>query len=130
MPRIFDNIDLPLLPALRTHSRSPSELILCRLLQPARVAEHRQPWWTRGLAGDGSCARLLVGMQALPQDELREAFSFATDGGGLTSKQFSALANVWLREFRDQFDVRAPTNEDEHGLRCLSLQFKGQKGHS
>jgi superfamily II DNA or RNA helicase len=127
MPRIFDNIDLPLLPALRDTLKISERADFCVgyfNLRGWRSIDSLVDAWT---GGDGSCARLLVGMQALPQDELREAFSFATDGGGLDQQAVLSLSKRMAQEFRDQLTFGAPTNEDEHGLRCLSLQLKAKK---
>ena len=127
MPRIFDNIDLPLLPALQDTLKISERADFCVgyfNLRGWRKIDNLVDAWT---GGEGSCARLLVGMQTLPQEELREAFSFASDSGGLDQQAVLGLKKRMAEEFRDQLTFGAPTNEDEQGLRRLSLQLKAKK---
>ena len=78
--------------------------------------------------GDGSCCRLLVGMQQLPHDELRSAFSLANDNDDSIDQQTALrLKKRMAEEFKQQLTLGAPSDEDEAGLRRLSAQIKAKK---
>ena len=76
---------------------------------------------------DGHCCRLLVGMQKLPQDELRQVMRLSKADSGMDNQTAIRLKKKLAGEFRDQLMVGAPTNEDETGLRRLSAQIKAKK---
>ena len=128
MPRIFDNIHEQLLPALRQILQVSDRADFCVgyfNLRGWKVIDDLVERWPDG---DGRQCRLLVGMQRLPQEELREDLSVASRG-------FQSLDNqraLWLKkrlaeEFREQLILGAPTNEDEAGLRRLAAQIKAKK---
>jgi len=127
MPRIFDNIDLSLLPALADTLKLSERADFCVgyfNLRGWRKIDALVDAWA---GGDGSCVRLLVGMQTLPQDELRDALSLASGQGGLDQQAVLNLKKRMAEEFRKQLAFGAPTNEDELGLRRLSAQIKARK---
>jgi Helicase conserved C-terminal domain/PLD-like domain/SNF2-related domain len=127
MPRIFDNIDLFLLPALEESLRISERADFCvgyfNLRGWRKIDELVDAW----AGGEGSRARLLVGMQTLPQDELRAALSLVSDRDGLDQQSVLTLKKRMAEEFRQQLTFGAPTNEDEQGLRRLSAQIKAKK---
>ena len=79
MPRIFDNIELGLLPALRETLKISSRSDFCvgpfNLRGWKAINDLVEQW----VGGPGKQCRLLVGMQHLPQDELRTTFSLSRD---------------------------------------------------
>jgi hypothetical protein len=81
----------------------------------------------RWSGGEGHCCRLLVGMQRLPQEELRTAISLMQRHGGMDNQTALRLKKKLAEEFREQLTVGVPTNEDEVGLRRLAAQIKAQK---
>ncbi len=127
MPRIFDNIEQQLLPALRQAVDLSNRADFCvgyfNLRGWKQIACNVERW----SGGDGSCCRLLVGMQRLPQDELREALSLVHPSALIDLQTAARLKKRMAEEFRDQLTYGAPTNEDEHGLRRLAAQIRSKK---
>ena len=77
--------------------------------------------WGRALC------RLLVGMQRLPQEELRIAGILSGNESNLDTSTTSKLKIKLAEEFREQLIISAPTNEDEAGLRRLAKQIREKK---
>jgi len=79
MPRIFDNIDLRLLPAPGETLESANRGDFCvghsNLRGWKGLASYVHAWSGQGR----ECRWLLIGMQPLPQQELREALSLANN---------------------------------------------------
>jgi len=127
MPHIFDNIDLHLLKALRETLPLSERADFCVGYFNLRGWKQLDEYIERWGGGEGNCCRLLVGMQRLPQDELREAMRLSAGDGGIDNQTAHRLKQRLAQEFRDQLTVGAPTNEDERGLRRLAAQIKGRK---
>jgi len=127
VPRIFDNIDLSLHPALTDTLKISQRADFCvgyfNLRGWKLVDEFIGAWQ----GGDGSCCRLIVGMTFMPQDELRKAFSLATIPAELDAQSAQRLKKRAAEEFKSQLVLGAPNNVDEAGLRRLSTQLKGEK---
>ena len=127
MPRIFDNIEQYLLPALAETMAVSDRADFCvgyfNLRGWRSIDEHVERW----KGGEGHCCRLLVGMQRLPYEELRIARSLSASEKGLDSQTASQLRVRLAKEFREQLTIGAPTNADEAGLRRLSRQIKAKK---
>src|SRR5579863_6597222 len=127
MPRIFDNIALSLLPALSDSLEVSERADFCVgyfNLRGWRQIDRLVDAWP---GGDGSCCRVIVGMQKLPQDELREGFSLASGPADLDQQSAVRLKRAAAQEFRAQLTIGAPTDEDEKGLRRLSTQLREEK---
>lgn len=69
--------------------------------------------------------RLLVGMQKLPIDVLREHFNHREEG--LDQAEVVRIKKSLARDFKDQLTIGLPTTEDEKYLRRLSQQLKDKK---
>jgi hypothetical protein len=82
------------------------------------------------VGGPGKQCRLLVGMQRLPQDELRTAFSLSQDRDALDNQSALRLKKRLAEEFRNQLILGVPTNADEAGLRRLCAQLRAGKNCS
>jgi superfamily II DNA or RNA helicase len=126
MPTIYDNIDQRLLPALSTALTLAGRSDFCVgyfNLRGWREIDHLIERWA---GGPGQQCRLLVGMQKLPQQELRQLF--AGDGAQeLDNATAASLKRRLATEFREQLTVGFPTNEDENGLRRLLAQLRAGK---
>jgi len=102
MPQIFDNIEKHLLPTLSEAMGLSERGDFCVgyfNLRGWRQIDERVEKWT---GGDGHRCRLLVGMQRLPEDQLRASMRV----GGAEEEIDNATANKWKRQlaqsFRDQ----------------------------
>ncbi len=127
MPRIFDNIDQQLLPALRETLKTADHADFC-------VGYFNLRGW-RGLSsyieewegGDGGCCRLLVGMQPPPEDTFRDAMRLDQRDDGIDNQRASHLKQELAEQFRQQLTIGVPTRADEKGLRQLARQIRDEK---
>lgn len=127
MPKIFDNIDLELLPDLRHALKAAYRADFCvgyfNLRGWNEIGEHIDSW----AGGDGHCVRLLIGMQRLPQDELRSLYKIQKTDGELDNSIMLRLKKKLAEEFRNQLTIGAPSNQDEISLRRLAAQIREGK---
>ena len=127
VPRIFDNIAQPLLPALRETIAISERADFCVgyfNLRGWKLIDDAVDRWP---GGEAACCRVLVGMNRTPEEELREAFRFSTNGDALDNQAVNRLRKRVAEEFRQQLVVGAPTNADEAGLRRLRAQLRAKK---
>src|SRR5215467_4443135 len=130
MPRIFDNIHDDLLPALRTTLELAHRSDFCVGYFNLRGWKGIDDLVEKWPGGNGSQCRLLVGMQRLPQEELRAALSVVAPGqeqDQLDNQAALRLKKKLAEEFRNQLTYGVPTNADEAGLRRLAGQLKAGK---
>ena len=127
MPRIFDNIENGLLPALRGTLEVSERADFCvgyfNLRGWKSIDDLIEVW----PGGPERCCRVLVGMQRPPQDDLRDSFRLGQPLGELDNRTALRLKRRLAGEFRDQLMIGAPANEDEAGLRRLARQIRGKK---
>ncbi len=127
MPRIFDNIGQALLPALRETLKTATHADFCvgyfNLRGWKALADSIETWD----GGEGRCCRLLVGMQRLPQEELRHAKRLRKQDDRIDNQTALRLKRKLAEEFREQLTVGVPTREDEAGLRQLAQQIRDKK---
>jgi len=127
MPRIFDNIERSLLPALREGLTLSHRADFCVGYFNLRGWKALDGLVERWPGGEGSCCRLLVGMQRLPQEELRESLSLLPRVEGTDLQTAVRLKQRLAEELREQLTLGAPTAEDEAGLRRLAAQLRAGK---
>jgi len=129
VPEIYDNIEQRMLPALqkRLGAAGCRRADFCvgyfNLRGWRTIDELIEPW----AGGEGACVRLLVGMQGLPQDELRAFYSLNPTDDGVDQQQVLRLKKRAAEEFRAQLTLGAPTASDEAGLRRLGAQLRAHK---
>lgn len=127
MPRIFDNIDQQLLPALREtiqHSNRADFCVGYFNLRGWKQIDRQIEQWA---GGEGNACRLLVGMHRSPQHDLREAIGVAMQDEPLDNQRVLKLKKQLAEEFREQLALGIPTDEDEAGLRRLAAQIRAKK---
>ncbi|MGE0743434.1 MAG: phospholipase D-like domain-containing protein [Hyphomonadaceae bacterium] len=126
MPRIFDNIEKGLLPALRETLSISTRSDFCvgyfNLRGWKAIDELIEQW----PGGPGAQCRLLVGMQRSPQDELRVSLTM-TGIDQLDNQTALRFKRKLAEEFRDQLTLGVPTNSDEAGLQRLANQLRTKR---
>jgi len=127
MPRIFDNIEESLLPALQENLELSDHADFCVGYFNLRGWRQLDSYIDDWAGEEGHCCRLLVGMHRLPQDELRQAMRISKGDGGMDNQTALRLKKRLAEEFRDQLTVGIPTNQDEIGLRKLATQIRTKK---
>ncbi|GAB6271002.1 MAG: helicase-related protein [Smithella sp.] len=127
MPQIFDNIEKHLLPTLSEAMGLSERADFCVgyfNLRGWRKVDSLVDKWS---GGEGHCCRLLVGMQQMPQDQMRASMSLIKDEEPVDQATAIALKRKLASDFRDQLTIGIPTNEDEAGLRRLAAQITARK---
>lgn len=127
MPRIFDNIESALLPALEQTLLVSQRADFCVgyfNLRGWKSIDACVEQWPGG--PDHQC-RLLVGMQRLPSDELRQCLSLVRADEPIDNQTAIGLKRKLAGEFRNQLALGAPSDADEAGLRRLASQLKSGK---
>jgi len=127
VPRIFDNIEQELLPALQQTLAVSEHADFCVGYFNLRGWKALDTLVENWSGGDGHQCRLLIGMQQPPQDLLREAMSLSEHQWTLDNPTVKLLKKQMAEEFRRQLTFGVPTDADEEGLRRLSRQIKAKK---
>ncbi|MDO8690159.1 MAG: hypothetical protein Q7R39_09165 [Dehalococcoidia bacterium] len=123
MPRIFDNIDQKLLPALQATLGVSTRADFCVGYFNLRGWKQRDSYVDKWAGSDGQCCRLLVGMQRLPQEELAAAMSVIRRDGQIDNQTAIRLKKKLAEEFRHQLAIGMPTNDDEAGLPLVDSKW-------
>ncbi|WP_315787692.1 helicase-related protein [Fischerella sp. JS2] len=127
MPRIFDNIDLQLLPILRETLKVSYRADFCVGYFNLRGWRKIDDLIEQYVGSEKACCRLLIGMQSRESDEVHAAFTLSSGDGRIDNSAIARLKKRMAAEFRKQLTIGAPTNQDEAGLRRLSQQLKTKK---
>jgi hypothetical protein len=124
MPQIFDNIQHHLLSGLRQTLEVAHRADFCVGYFNLRGWTALYPLVDRWEGGEGHCCRLLVGMQRLPEEELRAGLTTKTPFEEIDNQTALRLKKRLAEAFRTQLTFGAPNNEDEFGLRQLARQLR------
>ena len=101
MPRIFDNIEQSLLPALTETLRVSDRADFCVgyfNLRGWKLIDRVVDEWA---GGTRACCRLLVGMQPEPQDEFRAAIRLKSETAGVDQQTIKRLQSRVTESFRE-----------------------------
>ncbi len=108
MPRIFDNIEQPLLPELRQILELADRADFCVGYFNLRGWKALDAFVERWAGGAGRQCRLLIGMQRPPQEELREFLSLVRQDDTLDNQSALRLKKKLAEEFRTQLTFGVP----------------------
>lgn len=127
MPRIFDNIEKSLLPALQETLEVAERADFCVGYFNLRGWRHLANYADRWVGNDEQCCRLLVGMHVNPSEELRRVLRMTEDELGLDNQTAIREKRRIAEDFRQQLTFGVPTNEDEAALRQLAHKIRAGK---
>ncbi|MCD4671348.1 MAG: NgoFVII family restriction endonuclease [Anaerolineaceae bacterium] len=126
MPRIFDNINLSLLPALKRSTINAYRADFCVGYFNLRGWKELSEDIDRFVGGEEYQARILIGMQKLPRDDIKKLMS-RNDDPMLDLKTAAELKKHILGELREQLTIGLPTNAHEAALQKLAQQISEGK---
>ncbi len=126
MPRIFDNIEAALLPALRDTLAVAERADFCVGYFNLRGWRSLSDQVDRWSGEAGHTCRLLIGMHIAPTEELRRILRASGDEA-LDNQSAIREKRRIAQEFREQLTFGVPTNQDETALRQLSAQLRAHQ---
>ena len=127
MPRIFDNIELALLPALQETLRDSIRADFCVGYFNLRGWRQIDAGIDQYPGGEGSCCRLLVGMHRPPKDEVHNALALGSGNPEIDRSQAKRFVRRMAEDFHRQLLLGAPTEADQIGLQRLRQQLMEKK---
>ncbi len=126
MPTIYDNTQNSLLAGLKSVVSLSHRSDFCVGYFNLRGWKELSDMVEKYTGNEDACCRLLVGMQRLPIEDIRELFS-TEEKQPIDNKRAIELKKRLAQEFKDQLTIGVPTDRDEIGLRTLSRQIKDKK---
>ena len=128
MPRIFDNLSpsTKLAPALQETLSISNRADFCVGYFNLRGWGDLAPYVDRWNPEDGPC-RVLIGMQRLPNTELRDALALRDGPPSIDNATAHRLRVQLAEQLRQQLSYGLPTNADEAALHRLVEQLKAKR---
>ncbi len=127
MPRILDNVQDTLLSALEEVLIDAYRADFCvgyfHLRGWGRLAEYIDLFTGK----NGSCCRVLVGMQKPPEAQMREMQSAWRAEKNVDSREVARLYGEIVNNFKEQIEFGVPTSSAEANLRKLARQIREGK---
>ena len=124
MPRIFDNISSKLLDALRGTLATSCRADFCigyLNLRGWQAIDDLTAHWD---ANAGQIARVLVGMQRPPHDDIKALYQLADIDGLIDNATAISQKKKFDQHLKEQITLGIPTGRDEKGLRALARQLR------
>ena len=128
MPRIFDNLSpsTELAPALQETLAVSNRADFCVGYFNLRGWGDLAPYVDGWNPEDGPC-RILIGMQRLPNEELREALALGDGPPSMDNATAHRLRVQLAQQLRQQLTFGLPTNADEVALHRLAEQLRAKR---
>lgn len=127
MPQIFDNIEKSFLPTLRETMKVSERGDFCVGYFNLRGWKALDSFVDKWTGGEGNCCRLLIGMQRLPEEQIRALFGLRNQNIEIDQGEVTRLKKEIVASFHEQLTTGSPSNEDEAGLRRLAAQLRAKK---
>ena len=128
MPRIFDNLtpSTKLAPALKETLSISNRADFCVGYLNMRGWGDLAPFVDRWNQKDGPC-RVLIGMQRLPNAELRDTLTLKDSPPSMDNATAHRLRTQLAEQLRQQLTFGFPTNADESALHRLAEQLRDKR---
>lgn len=127
MPRIFDNIEQALFPALSSTLATAYRADFCVGFFNLRGWRLLADQIDRFTGRDDQCCRVLIGMNESPDATLRSALRSLEREDGLDLQRAAQLKRQVAQAFREQLMIGVPNNRDERALQQLARQLRDGK---
>ena len=127
MSRIFDNIELPLLDALRATLQVSQRADFCIGYLNLRGWQAIDDLIADWNPAAGQVCRVLVGMQRPPLEDIRALYRQSAEGDDaplIDNATAARLKTQFAAHLREQITLGIPTGQDEAGLRRLARQLR------
>lgn len=127
MSAIYDNFEFPLLPELKHCLKEGSRADFCVGYFNLRGWRSLEDEIDQFQSGEGHNCHLLVGMQKLPNDELKRLKGIEKKNLKISQGDTPQLRKLMAQEFREQLTYGVPTAADEKSLKRLQAQLQAGK---
>ena len=125
MPKIFDNIENPLINGLKDTLEVSSKADFCVGYFNLRGWKQVATEIDKFSGTEDNRCRLLVGMQRAPQDLIKEFYS--DEEIELDNKAANDLKKKLAEDFKNQLIIGIPSDGDEKALQRLARQIRSKK---